>query len=139
MITILTLNNGREPMYDVTHFINGQSVADQGRTQDIYNPATGEVIAHVAMANKTTVEKAIAAAKAAFPGWSGTTPLRRARVLFEFKALLEKNIDELAKLVTQEHGKTLSDARGSVQRGIELVEFVCGIPHLKGTAPRCCN
>ncbi len=121
-------------MYQVTHFINGKPVIEQGRTQDLYNPATGSVIGQVAMANKSAVEKAIAAAKSAFPAWSATTPLRRARILFQYKSLLEEHTDELARLITQEHGKTLSDARGSVQRGIEVVEFVCGIPyHLKGT------
>lgn len=117
-------------MYQVSHFINGKLVADSEATLDIYNPATGKVIGHVAVANHATVEKAVAAAQAAFPSWANTTPLRRARVLFQFKALLEKHMEELAQLVTQEHGKTLSDARGSIQRGIDVVEFVCGIPHL---------
>jgi malonate-semialdehyde dehydrogenase (acetylating)/methylmalonate-semialdehyde dehydrogenase len=116
--------------YQVTHYINGQYVLDNKRLQDLYNPASGEVIGHVALADQTTVEHAIAAAKAAFPAWSATTPARRARILFQFKNLLEQHIDELANLITQEHGKTLSDARGSVQRGIDVVEFVCGMPYL---------
>ncbi len=116
--------------YQVVHFINGRSVSDHSRIQAIYNPATGDVIGHVAMADKTTVENAIATAKAAFPAWAATPPLRRARIFFQYKTLLEKHLDELARLVTQEHGKTLSDARGSVQRGIELVDFVCGMPNL---------
>src|SRR3990167_3204241 len=121
-------------MYQVTHHIHGQSIVEKGKMQNITNPATGAVIGQVVMADKTIVEKAIFAAKTAFKTWSATTPLRRARILARYQFLLEKNIDELAQLVTQEHGKTLSDARGSVQRGIELVEFVCGIPyHLKGT------
>jgi malonate-semialdehyde dehydrogenase (acetylating)/methylmalonate-semialdehyde dehydrogenase len=119
--------------YQVTHLIQGQLVSAKGRIHDIYNPATGNVIGQVTMADKSIVEQAVAAAKAAFPGWSATSPLRRARILFKFKALLEDNIDELAKIVNQEHGKTLADARGSIQRGIDVVEYACGIPsHLKG-------
>ncbi len=121
-------------MYQVAHFINGQAVSEKGRTHDIYSPAIGKIIGQVTMADKKIIEKAIQAAKAAFPAWAATTPLRRARILFEFKSLLEEHTDELAHIITQEHGKTLNDARGSVQRGIEVVEFVCGIPyHLKGT------
>jgi malonate-semialdehyde dehydrogenase (acetylating)/methylmalonate-semialdehyde dehydrogenase len=121
-------------VYQVTHFINGQLVSAKERTLNITNPATGDVIGQVAMADKNRVEQAILAAKNAFITWSAMTPLRRARILFQYKILLEKNIDVLAKLITQEHGKTLADARGSVQRGIEVVEFVCGIPyHLKGS------
>jgi malonate-semialdehyde dehydrogenase (acetylating)/methylmalonate-semialdehyde dehydrogenase len=116
--------------YQVVQFINGRSVLEHVRTQDIYNPATGKVMGQVAMAGAATVEKAIAAAKAAFPAWSATTPMRRARIFFQYKMLLEKHTEELARLINQEHGKTLSDARGSIQRGIELVDFVCGIPNL---------
>lgn len=116
--------------YHVSHFINGKLITDSNETLDIYNPATGKLIGHVAIANHDIIDKAITAAKAAFPVWSNTTPLRRARILFQFKILLEQHIDELALLVTQEHGKTLSDARGSIQRGIDVVEFVCGIPNL---------
>ncbi len=119
--------------YQVTHYINGQRVSSTGRTLDIYNPATGEVVGQVMMADKKIVEQAIAAAKNAFPAWSALTPSKRARILFKFKLLLEQNQDALAKIVTAEHGKTLDDARGSVQRGIDVVEFTCGIPsHLKG-------
>lgn len=116
--------------YLVSHYINGKQIKTDQRTLDIFNPANGSIIGHVSMADAVTVKKAIEAAKAAFPGWSTTTPLRRARVLFKFKSLLEEHTDELAQLVTQEHGKTLNDARGSVQRGIDVVEFVCGIPNL---------
>lgn len=119
--------------YQVTHFINNQSEQSTGKTLDIFNPATGAVQGQVAVADQATVEKAVAAAKKAFVSWSATPPLKRARILFKFKMLLEQHIDELAALVTREHGKTLSDARGSVQRGIDVVEFACGIPdHLKG-------
>lgn len=121
-------------MYQVTHFIQGKSITTSGRTSDIYNPATGEVIGKVQMADKAIVEQAIAAAKNAFPGWLATTPLKRARILFTFKSLLEEHIDELADIVSREHGKTLVDAKGSVQRGIDVVEYACGVPtHLKGS------
>ncbi|MHB1946590.1 MAG: CoA-acylating methylmalonate-semialdehyde dehydrogenase [Gammaproteobacteria bacterium] len=116
--------------YLVSHYINGKNVPVSEKKLDIYNPATGQVIGQVALGDKNTVDNAIAAAKAAFPAWSAQTPLKRARILFKFKALLEEHIDELAQLVTNEHGKTLSDAKSSVQRGIDVVEFVCGIPHL---------
>jgi malonate-semialdehyde dehydrogenase (acetylating)/methylmalonate-semialdehyde dehydrogenase len=120
--------------YQVPHFINGQTVSSSGRVLDLYNPATGALMGHVTMADKAIVEQAVAAAKAAFIKWSATTPLKRARILFKYKSLLEQHADELAQLVTSEHGKTLSDARGSVQRGIDVVEFTCGIPHhLKGS------
>lgn len=116
--------------YQVSHFINGHVIPISGKTLDIYNPATGAVIGEVAVANQAIVDQAVAAAKKAFPSWSATTPLRRSRILFKFKALLEQHSEELAKLITQEHGKTLVDAKGSVQRGIDVVEFVCGIPNL---------
>jgi malonate-semialdehyde dehydrogenase (acetylating) / methylmalonate-semialdehyde dehydrogenase len=100
------------------------------RSGEIFNPATGEVIRKAPFAGAEEVAQAVAAARAAFPGWSETPPLRRARVLARFRELLEANRDELARLVSEEHGKTLPDAAGSVQRGIEVVEFVCGAPHL---------
>lgn len=120
--------------YTISHFINGKTVAGQsGRMHPIYNPATGEVVGQVPYADPKEVEQAIAAAKAALPAWSAMPSIRRARILFKYKDLLEKHIDELAKLVTMEHGKTLSDAKGSVMRGIEVVELACGIPNmLKG-------
>lgn len=116
--------------YRVTHYINGQYVLDSRRMQDLYNPASGSVIGQVALADHTMVDKAVSAAKSAFDTWSETPLPRRARILFQFKNLLDQHIDSLAKMITQEHGKTLADARGSVQRGIDVVEFVCGIPHL---------
>lgn len=120
-------------MYQVSHFINGEKVFSNTKTEDIYNPAAGEIAGKVCLADKTVVDQAVSAANKAFPAWSDTTPLKRARLLFQFKILLEKNINELASLVTREHGKTLSDARASVQRGIDVVEFALGIPHhLKG-------
>lgn len=122
----------KEMVYDVPQFINGQKVSTQGRKLDLYNPATGAVIGHVDVANKQTVDRAINAAKTAFASWSATTPPQRAKILFRFKALIEQNKDQLTKLITQEHGKTLSEAMGSLQRGLDVVDFTCGIPnHLK--------
>lgn len=116
--------------YQVAHFIQGKAISNNEKKLNIFNPATGEVIGDVVVADKLTVEQAVQAAKNSFSAWSNTTPLKRSRILFQFKMLLEKNIDELARLITQEHGKTLVDAKGSVQRGIDVVEFVCGIPNL---------
>lgn len=116
--------------YLVEHFINGKKTSSTGRSLDIFNPANGEVIGEVYLADKKIIDEAIIAAVNAFPKWADTSPLRRARILFKFKALLEDHMDELAKLITQEHGKTFVDARGSVQRGVDVVEFVCGIPNL---------
>ncbi|MDF2764542.1 MAG: mmsA [Rhodospirillales bacterium] len=113
------------------HYVNGRRVSPKGgRFGDVFNPATGEVSAKVPLASATEVGEAVAAAKAAFPGWAKVTPMQRARVMFRFKALIEANMDKLAELVTAEHGKVLSDAKGSVQRGLEVVEFACGIPQL---------
>src|SRR5262249_54835150 len=100
------------------------------RTGDVFDPATGEVAARVAFASGEDVGMAVAAAAKAFPAWAATPPLRRARVLFRFKDLLDQHAAELAAIVTRGHGKGLSDAKGSVMRGTEVVEFACGIPHL---------
>lgn len=116
--------------YQVKHFINGRAVLTQTRTQDIPDPATGKIIATVALADEAVVKQAVDAALGAFPAWSAQPPARRAQFFFRYKNLLEQHLDELARLITAEHGKTLSDARGSVQRGIEVVDFVCGIPNL---------
>ena len=114
------------------HFINGAHVAGaSGRLHDIFNPTTGEVQAKVSLAGRDELTRAIDAAENAFPGWAATNPQRRARVMFRFKELVEKDMDNLAKLISSEHGKTLPDARGDVQRGLEVVEFACGIPHLQ--------
>jgi malonate-semialdehyde dehydrogenase (acetylating)/methylmalonate-semialdehyde dehydrogenase len=115
----------------IGHYINGQPVAGRsGRMGDVFNPATGRAEVAVALARKADVDAAVAAAKAAFPAWSALSPLKRARVMFRFKELLEQNRDALAACITREHGKVFSDAQGEVARGIEVVEFVCGIPHL---------
>ena len=117
----------------VGHYINGRVVADTGRAQDVYNPATGQPARRVALASRTTVEEAISAAEAAFPDWRNTTPLKRARIMFRFKDLLEQNQDKVAALMTEELGKVLHDALGEFQRGVEVVEYACGAPEfLKG-------
>ncbi|MEZ5892154.1 MAG: CoA-acylating methylmalonate-semialdehyde dehydrogenase [Parvularculaceae bacterium] len=114
------------------HFINGKHVPGEGgRTGDVFNPTTGEVQAKVALASRAEIAKAIDAAEKAFPGWAAMNPQRRARVMFRFKELLEKDMDNLARLISAEHGKILPDARGDVQRGLEVIEFACGIPHLQ--------
>ena len=113
------------------HYINGQQVeGTSGRYGDVFNPTTGEVSARVPLASADETARAIEVAAAAFPAWRDTPPLRRARVLFRFKELLDKHLEELAELVSAEHGKVLSDARGSVIRGMEVAEFACGAPHL---------
>jgi len=113
------------------HFINGHTAAGTGdRFGDVYDPATGRVTARVPLASAADVKHAVDAASAAFPAWAATTPLSRARVMFRFKELLEAHAGDLAKIITSEHGKVLSDARGEVTRGLEVVEFACGIPHL---------
>jgi malonate-semialdehyde dehydrogenase (acetylating)/methylmalonate-semialdehyde dehydrogenase len=119
----------------IHHFISGAPLTGRSeRYSDVYNPATGAVIAHVALASAQEVDKAVASARAAFPAWSETSPLRRARIMFKFKELLERHHDQLAALITREHGKVFSDAKGEVVRGIEVVEFACGIPHLLKTS-----
>ena len=100
------------------------------RLADVFNPATGEVQAKVNLASKSDVNVAIQVASKAFPEWADTPPITRARILFKFKELIEKNSDELTKLIVAEHGKVYDDAKGSLTRGLEVVEFACGIPHL---------
>ena len=112
-------------------WVNGQRIeAQSSRMADVHNPATGEVIRRAPLASQADVSAAVAAAKAAYPAWRDTTPLRRARILTRFRELMEANRDELARLASEEHGKTLADAAGSVQRGIEVIEFASGVPHL---------
>ena len=115
----------------LTHWINGAAQAGaSARFGDVYNPAAGEVIARVPFAAASEVDSAVHAAAEAQPAWAATPPSRRARVIFAFKELVESRKEELAKVVTREHGKVLSDAIGSVSRGLEVLEFACGIPHL---------
>ncbi|WP_035933857.1 aldehyde dehydrogenase family protein, partial [Caballeronia glathei] len=118
----------------LSHFIGGRRVdGTSDRFGDVFNPATGAVSSRVPLASVAEVDAAVAAAKAAFPAWSETAPLKRARVMFKFKQLLDEHHDELAELITREHGKVFSDAKGEVMRGIEIVEFACGIPNLLKT------
>lgn len=116
---------------DIHHFINGKAVpGGSGRFGDVYDPNTGEVQAKVALASVKEMDEAVAIAKAAQPDWAAVNPQRRARVMFKFKQLLEENMDELAVLLSTEHGKVVADAKGDVQRGLEVIEFACGVPHL---------
>ena len=115
----------------VPHWINGATATGSSTGQQpVYNPSTGGVAAQVVLGTATDVATAVAAARTALPEWSGTSSLRRARVMFRFKALLEEASDELARLIAREHGKTVSDAHGEIIRGLEVVEFACGAPHL---------
>src|SRR5215210_5095550 len=118
-------------MRNIGHFIGGKEVAGtSGRTADVYQPMTGEVIAQVALASKAEVRAAVEDARAAQPGWAATNPQRRARVMMKFLDLIARDMDALADLLPREHGKTIPDAKGDIQRGVEVVEFACGIPHL---------
>jgi malonate-semialdehyde dehydrogenase (acetylating)/methylmalonate-semialdehyde dehydrogenase len=115
----------------VPHWINGKPVAGaSGRTSKVYNPATGQVQALLPLANRAELDAAVAAAQAAFPAWSSQPPLRRARVMFRFREIFESRLDEIAALITSEHGKVLSDAKGEATRGLENIEFATGIPQL---------
>jgi malonate-semialdehyde dehydrogenase (acetylating)/methylmalonate-semialdehyde dehydrogenase len=127
-------DQGEARVRELSHFINGEhSQGTSGRFGDVFDPAQGRLAARVPFADAADVATAVAAAKAAFPAWSETPPAQRARFMFKFKALLEAHQDELAELVTRDHGKLLSDSKGEVQRGIEVVEFACGIPNLLKT------
>lgn len=117
-------------MQSIGHYINGTQVAGTGRSADVFNPATGEVQAQVALATKAEMDKAVADAAAAQPAWGATNPQKRARVLMEFVRLLNRDMNKLAEALSREHGKTLPDACGDVQRGLEVVEFCIGAPHL---------
>ena len=115
----------------IDHYINGQPTANtSGRQQDVYNPATGSVSGQVGLADADQVAAAVAAAQAAFPAWADMPPIRRARMMNRFLGLLNEHKDELARAITLEHGKVFTDARGEVERGIDIVEFACGIPQL---------
>lgn len=114
----------------VTHLINGQEVDREERYADVFNPATGDIARQVALGSTETVNSAVAAAKAAFPAWRATPPLKRAQCLFRFKQLLEDNADTICGLLTAEHGKVSDDAMGELRRGIENVEYACGAPEL---------
>ena len=116
---------------DLHHFIGGKKVAGtSGRFGDVYDPSTGEVASRAPFASRAELDAVIADAAKAFPAWAAASPVTRARVMFKFKALLEQHADELARLISSEHGKVFADAKGSLTRGIEVVEFACGAPHL---------
>ncbi|OUR77897.1 methylmalonate-semialdehyde dehydrogenase (acylating), partial [Alphaproteobacteria bacterium 46_93_T64] len=115
----------------IKHFIDGKYVEGKsGNFSPVYNPSTGEQSGNTPLATAEEVGDAIASSQAAFPGWAATSPITRARVMFKYKQLVEENIEELAALLASEHGKVHSDAKGSIIRGLEVVEFACGIPHL---------
>jgi malonate-semialdehyde dehydrogenase (acetylating) / methylmalonate-semialdehyde dehydrogenase len=118
-------------MRAVTHLIGGASVAvPDARKSPVYDPSTGLVQAEVELADAALLEQAVENALAAQPAWAATNPQRRARVMFGFKELIERNMDELARLLSSEHGKVVADSMGDIQRGLDVVEFACGIPHL---------
>ncbi len=118
-------------MRDINHFIGGAAlVGSSGRYSDVYDPNSGLVQARVQLASTAEMDAAIANAAAAQPAWAAINPQRRARVLFEFKRLVERDMDQLAEMLSSEHGKVVADSRGDLQRGLEVIEFACGIPHL---------
>tara|TARA_Y100001970_G_scaffold129887_1_gene160158 strand:- start:34707 stop:36194 length:1488 start_codon:yes stop_codon:yes gene_type:complete len=117
-------------MEKIKNYIHGKEVAISSNELSVYDPSKGEEINKVVLSNEKDFEEVIKSSKKSQIEWSNTTPLKRSRILSNFKSLIEKNIDELAKLVSKEHGKTFLDAKGSVTRGLEVVEFACGIPHL---------
>jgi len=117
-------------MRQIDHFFVGSSGGASARQGDVFDPNNGEVQAKVALGSKADLDRAVAAAKAAQPAWAAVNPQRRARVMFAFKALVEAHIDELAHLLSSEHGKVVADAKGDVQRGLDVIEFCCAAPHL---------
>jgi malonate-semialdehyde dehydrogenase (acetylating)/methylmalonate-semialdehyde dehydrogenase len=118
-------------MRDIPHFIHGRfEPGAGGRHGDVFDPNTGKVQARVPLASPADLQRAVASAQQAQPAWAALNPQRRARVMFEFKRLLEARMDELSRLLSSEHGKILADARGDLQRGLDVIEFACGIPHL---------
>lgn len=121
-------------MRDIAHFVNGQAlVGASGRYGDVFNPNTGEVQARVQFATDAELDAAVQIAAKAQVGWAQTNPQRRARVMFEFKRLIERDMNSLAEILSSEHGKVIADSKGDIQRGLEVIEFACGIPHiLKG-------
>ncbi len=124
--------NARQPaITDITHYIGGvRQAGTSSRHQPVTNPATGEVTGRVLLANTADVNAAVAAAEAAFPAWADTPPIRRARIMFKFLELVNQHKDDLARAITVEHGKVFTDAQGEVSRGIDIIEFACGIPQL---------
>ena len=118
-------------MREITHFIDGVSIAGtSGRYGDVFNPNTGEVQARVALATAAELDRAVQSALRAQADWAQVNPQRRARVMFEFKRLIERDMDALAEILSSEHGKVIADSKGDIQRGLEVIEFACGVPHL---------
>ncbi|HTI31944.1 MAG TPA: aldehyde dehydrogenase family protein, partial [Sphingomonas sp.] len=117
-------------MRQIDHFISGGAGGAASRHGDVFDPNSGQVQARVGLGDAAVLDRAVAAAQAAQPGWAATNPQRRARVMFNFKALVEANIQSLAELLASEHGKVVADAKGDVQRGLDVIEFACGVPHL---------
>jgi len=114
----------------IGHFIDGKRIAGtSGRTKDIFNPNTGDVQAQVSMASPAELDAAVLSAAAAQRKWAATNPQKRSRILFAYKHLVEANMDDLAEMLSSEHGKVLADSRGDVIRGVDVIEFACGIPH----------
>lgn len=118
-------------MRDIDHLIVGGPGAATGRTKDVFNPSTGEVQAKVALGDAALLDRAVQAAKKVQPEWAMTNPQKRARVMFRYKELIEANMDDLARLLSSEHGKVIDDAKGDVQRGLEVIEYACGIPQVQ--------
>jgi malonate-semialdehyde dehydrogenase (acetylating)/methylmalonate-semialdehyde dehydrogenase len=120
-------------MRNIDHFVAGAAYASGERQSEVFDPNNGGVQARVGLGTSADLERAVAAARAAWPAWAATNPQRRARVMFNFKALVEANMEDLALLLSSEHGKVIADARGDIQRGLDVIEYACGIPHaLKG-------
>src|SRR5258708_10375991 len=124
----------KRAMRQIDHFINGRMGGGaSGRFGEVFDPNSGEVQARVALASAAEVDAAVQAATKAQSGWAAVNPQRRARVMFDFKRLVEARMDELAALLSSEHGKVIADSKGDIQRGLEVIEFACGVPHaLKG-------
>lgn len=118
-------------MRNIDHFLAGGNAGVSTRVQDVFNPSTGEVQARVGLGDAALLDRAVAAAMKVQPAWEATNPQRRARIMFRFRELLIANMDELARLLSSEHGKVLDDAKGDIQRGLEVIEFACGIPHVQ--------
>ena len=116
--------------YQIKNYINGKKIANSDSYIDIFDPSKGEIIGEVVLSNNQDFKQLLKSSENGFLNWSNITPLKRSRILQKYKEFIEKDIDNLSKLVSSEHGKTLDDARGSVIRGLEVVEFACGIPHL---------
>jgi malonate-semialdehyde dehydrogenase (acetylating)/methylmalonate-semialdehyde dehydrogenase len=118
---------------DIDHFNGGESYSSGDRTSDVFDPNRGGVQAKVKLGTAADLQKAVDAAKAAQPAWAAVNPQRRARIMFKYRELIEAHMDELAELLSSEHGKVIADSRGDVQRGLEVIKYACGIPQaLKG-------